>query len=834
MRVRIRPDKLPLLLLLGVLLGFFILSPLDSVFAELDEPPGIAEPAGNRESVQALQGDETALQGQRMGGLDSGEAAREAEMMDNLRRGVLVAVSWIFLVVGLTLVALTLRKTYIWLRAMQKARVPPTRYFNLLLQVRNRDGELGLYNFDYYPVVVAASGSPDLLLPDVEDSRSRFRIDYRQGQAHLLSESSIIVNGVPRQQKPLKQDDRIIFGPYRLIFKDASIQEHEPPVPGKPVFVWQFPIVALLLALSVLFKQAGAVPEDRMLLAKAAEMQRAELQRTELQRTELQTTQLDRAETGSTEAGSAEITVTERSGSVAKSTRQGGEQPESPERITLSQRLRWLFSRRGAERVRLAEGEDREPPSVPSAAEVAVVKSASPQPSIPMQKGTERKPPEHELREQKTREQKIETREPEEQNPARVVIAEVESPSGQKIRAERTVPATAEADARPAPGKKVDRPSQGVAEDSNPSKQKVAAAQPLPHREPVLSSEPPVEIKAEVPEPRTVDGTAAVEVPTPSRRGVTENTPVLQASVLAAVSPPGVQNNVINPLEALSFAKARSTPEIGRVKVRVIPPGRQPEYFKSDILFIHAHPDDESIDFGSLMAMASRSNKRIVTLLLTDGESGLDLYPERKVGDIYPARDLTGGALSQVRVVEATRALSILGSEMYIRWGLENRPYNSKADEVPPDEVIRGWGGEERLVERLIEVIEGFRPTIVVSPDRHSKAYEHFEHEAVGQLVQTALEALRRDNGVSFVKGHIVSIDPHQVDRYSGVTNVDAQATDGQSGLAYRAIQAFALREHVTQRDAAVIAVSRLSHLPDEFYKVLYWDLNLSLEEYLK
>ena len=295
-----------------------------------------------------------------------------------------------------------------------------------------------------------------------------------------------------------------------------------------------------------------------------------------------------------------------------------------------------------------------------------------------------------------------------------------------------------------------------------------------------------------------------------------------------------MRNNGINPLEGLSFATARSVPEIRRVKVRVIPPGRPPEYFRADILFIHAHPDDESIDFGSLMAMASRSNKRIVTLIFTDGESGLDLYPERKVGDIYPARDLSGGALSQVRVVEATRALSILGSEMYVRWGLENRPYNSKTDEVPPDEVIRGWGGENRLVERLIEVIEGFRPTIVVSPDRHSKAYEHFEHEAVGQLVQAALERLRRDGKASFVKGYIVSIDPYQVDRYSGVTRVDAQATDGRTGLSYRAIQTLALKEHVTQRDAAVIGVSRLSHLPVEFYKALYWDLDLSLEEYLK
>jgi hypothetical protein len=84
------------------------------------------------------------------------------------------------------------------------------------------------------------------------------------------------------------------------------------------------------------------------------------------------------------------------------------------------------------------------------------------------------------------------------------------------------------------------------------------------------------------------------------------------------------------------------------------------------------------------------------------------------------------------------------------------------------------------------------------------------------------------------VRGYLVSIDPYQVDRYSGVTNVDAQARDVESGLAYRSIQALALKEHVTQRDASVIGVNRLSHLPEEFYKVLYWDLDLSIEEYLK
>jgi hypothetical protein len=218
---------------------------------------------------EALQGDEDQRQGRRT-------SSGDREILEDLRRGVLISVSWIFLGVGLVLVSLTLRKTYLWLMAVHKARVPPTRYFNLQLQVRGREGNLSLHSFDYYPVVVAAGGTADLLLPGFSDSEARFRIDYHHGQAHLSSDTPIIVNGVPRRQKPLKQDDRIVFGPYRVDFKDASVQEQTAPVPGKPVFAWQFPIVALLLALSVLFKQAGAVPENTMLLAKAAQLQSAE------------------------------------------------------------------------------------------------------------------------------------------------------------------------------------------------------------------------------------------------------------------------------------------------------------------------------------------------------------------------------------------------------------------------------------------------------------------------------------------------------------------------------------------------------------------------------
>jgi hypothetical protein len=99
--------------------------------------------------------------------------------------------------------------------------------------------------------------------------------------------------------------------------------------------------------------------------------------------------------------------------------------------------------------------------------------------------------------------------------------------------------------------------------------------------------------------------------------------------------------------------------------------------------------------------------------------------------------------------------------------------------------------------------------------------------------VYEALERLRR-SGKSFVKAYLVSVDPYQAGRYQGLTAVDARAPETPSELDYKAIQTLALKEHLTQRDASVIGVSRLSHLSQELYKVVFWELGESLEEYLK
>jgi len=841
------------------------------LYAELDEPPQGSEGLDSAAGPQPLGGTETpelgedASGGAGIGGPE-GSDPEETVVMEELRRGLLLFVSWTFLVVGLLLVALTLRKTYLWMAAVQKAKHPPTRYFNLQLKVRGADGSLSIHNFDYYPVIVASSGTADLLLPGQSGEQSRFRIDYGQGEARLTADASLIVNGVPRKQKSLRQGDRIVFGSYRLDFKDASVREQSAPMPGKPVFAWQFPIVALLLALSVLFKQAGTVPQDTV-LAKAAELRAVEQQAVEFavakapeageretpfirsllaavfrrgpEKQRIAETEADRKLSKEEEQAEVSQPQVER---VVRTTRQERQEQkerqdiQSPERVAASKKL----ARREAPEARqpatglevpLVTTLEIPTPTAPNAA--AALESAV---DTSRDRGSERSKLDRFDAALSTEEQaqrsgeasaiaSLALRSAVEQPPslqASVLgtVAAVE----EQIEAQRRTPDVA------APDRGDSQKTKSAETLSLPARTESEIESTGARRVTVVAAAASLPAESRQTESRREEGPAEDRQEVVAREDkVTTRSDAVAArgdDAAARTEKPVTRKPVV-------ISRSRSLPQPGRVKVRVVAPGRPIEFFKADVLFIHAHPDDESIDFGTLMARASRSGKRIATLLFTDGESGLDLYPQRKIGDIYPARPLEGRALSQVRVVEATRALSILGSEMYIRWGLRNRPYNTLKDVVSTEEVIEGWGGEEKLLAELEEILEGFRPTVIVSPDEHSKAWEHFEHEAVGYLVKKAIGRLR-STGQTYLKGYLVSVDPYQKDRYSELIGIEALDHDPQSDFPYRSIQASALKEHVTQRDAALIGVSRLSNLPLEYYKVMYWELSGSVQGYLK
>ena len=251
-----------------------------------------------------------------------------------------------------------------------------------------------------------------------------------------------------------------------------------------------------------------------------------------------------------------------------------------------------------------------------------------------------------------------------------------------------------------------------------------------------------------------------------------------------------------------------------RERLRLVAPGETLPDITVDVLFVHAHPDDESLDYGTLLATMQKKGLTTAVLLLTDGESGI--FRE----------DYSGprGNLSDLRLNEVKSALGILGCDLYIRFGLPNHPYNGLNDELTCNKVLKSWGGSPELAARIAEVIFKLKPRLLVAPDGPSAAREHFEHESTGIVVRDALDYMRKLGRV-LPSGYILAVDPRQHELYPGAVPVSRDPV--------LETQTAALQSHQTQADAAVFGVDMVRKIRSEFYAVSTWTMDITPELFL-
>lgn len=310
-------------------------------------------------------------------------------------------------------------------------------------------------------------------------------------------------------------------------------------------------------------------------------------------------------------------------------------------------------------------------------------------------------------------------------------------------------------------------------------------------------------------------------------------TPETEAAVRSSMSELNSQDSLQNNTAAVSEKAAEEQRSYGLI---IIPPGGKVPATDLDVLFIHAHPDDESLDFGCLMALTAASGLRTGLVTFTDGESGLDLFPGRPLNGIYPDHYLKGRELAEVRSTELEAAALKLGVDLLVRLGLENHPYNSIKDELPPAEIIDEWGGKSEITEKLRQIILLTKPETIVAPEGPGKAREHFEHEAVGFIVAETLKSFEPDD-YRAPKRYITSVDPRQQHLYPEAKEINAgirvKNADGKE-RSLRELQLEALMNHRTQNDAVNVGTGFLPKYPAEYYKIQYWRSNRSWDNLLQ
>ena len=166
------------------------------------------------------------------------------------------------------------------------------------------------------------------------------------------------------------------------------------------------------------------------------------------------------------------------------------------------------------------------------------------------------------------------------------------------------------------------------------------------------------------------------------------------------------------------------------------------------ILAVHAHPDDESIWTGLLLAKARRLGQEVTNVTCTLGEEG-EVIGEKYARLVVESQRAGGtGLLGGYRVAELQRALRVLGiSHGPLLLGGAGRWRDSGMAGTPSIEHPRAFAAENRpadfslQVDQLVAIIKDRRPAVIVTYDRNG-GYGHPDHIRAHHITHAAVEEL--------------------------------------------------------------------------------------------
>lgn len=190
----------------------------------------------------------------------------------------------------------------------------------------------------------------------------------------------------------------------------------------------------------------------------------------------------------------------------------------------------------------------------------------------------------------------------------------------------------------------------------------------------------------------------------------------------------------------------------------------------STLLFVHAHPDDETIVTGGTMAAAVAAGARVVLVTSTRGELGEVIPPELAhlevkvdAGRVPESAAELGAGLAQERERELAGALAALGVTEHI-WLGQGPSAPADGERTFRDSGMK-WGSDGRATaadtvlpgsfskvplqitgELLAQVIRAVRPTAVVTYAADG-GYGHPDHVRTHQMTVAALRLATHPGG---------------------------------------------------------------------------------------
>ncbi len=153
------------------------------------------------------------------------------------------------------------------------------------------------------------------------------------------------------------------------------------------------------------------------------------------------------------------------------------------------------------------------------------------------------------------------------------------------------------------------------------------------------------------------------------------------------------------------------------------------------LLFVHAHPDDESLGTGATIAHYASCGADVRVVTCTLGEEG-EVIGEKYALLAADHADQLGG----YRIRELTEALSILGAGEPMFLGGPGRWRDSGMAGTEPRRHTRFIDAGDAAVQELVDIIARFRPHVVVTYDP-TGGYGHPDHVHAHTVTTAAVAA---------------------------------------------------------------------------------------------
>ena len=155
------------------------------------------------------------------------------------------------------------------------------------------------------------------------------------------------------------------------------------------------------------------------------------------------------------------------------------------------------------------------------------------------------------------------------------------------------------------------------------------------------------------------------------------------------------------------------------------------------VLFVHAHPDDETINNGATMACYASMGVGVTLLTCTLGEEGEVLVPELAGLAVGHADQLGGYRISELS--GALRELGITDSRFL---GGAGRWRDSGMTGTPANDHPRSfWRADpDEICAAAVEVIRDVRPQVLVTYDENG-GYGHPDHIQAHRVAMAAFDA---------------------------------------------------------------------------------------------